>query len=65
MTKWHGLEVRNVLIQLTMFSALFSVAFVGAYKMFPASADFPDLSQHNNVMASHLTPQVIAGPLHY
>ena len=43
-----------------MFSALFSIAFVaGAYKMFPPSADFPDLSQHNNVMASHLTPQVL------
>lgn len=30
----------------------------GAYKMFPPSADFPELSKHNNVMANHLTPQV-------
>lgn len=30
----------------------------GAYKLFPASSDYPDLSQHNNVMASHLTKEV-------
>ena len=46
-------------IQLTWFSALFLFAFIaGAYKMFPPSADFPDLTKHNNVMANHLTPQV-------
>ncbi|WP_411025592.1 hypothetical protein, partial [Salmonella sp. s55004] len=27
---------------------------------FPASMNFPDLKQHNNVMASHLTPAVYA-----
>ena len=48
-----------MIVQLTLFSALFFVAFVaGAYKMFPPSADFPDLTKHNNVMANHLTPQV-------
>ncbi|XP_011403921.1 PREDICTED: creatine kinase B-type-like isoform X1 [Amphimedon queenslandica] len=31
-----------------------------AYKLFPASADYPDLSKHNNVMASNLTPQIYA-----
>jgi hypothetical protein len=30
----------------------------GAYKKFPPSADYPDLSTHNNVMATHLSPQV-------
>ena len=30
----------------------------GAYKLFPASSDFPDLSKHNNVMASHLSKEV-------
>ena len=30
----------------------------GAYKLFLANADFPDLSKHNNVMASHLTQEV-------
>ena len=27
---------------------------------FPPSANFPDLSKHNNVMASHLTPAIYA-----
>lgn len=30
----------------------------GAYKLFPASSDYPDLTKHNNVMASHLTKEV-------
>lgn len=30
----------------------------GAYKLFPASSDYPDLTKHNNVMASHLTKKV-------
>ncbi|XP_072036163.1 creatine kinase U-type, mitochondrial-like [Amphiura filiformis] len=31
---------------------------------FPASANFPDLSKHNNVMASHLTPNIYAKLAH-
>ena len=39
---------------------LFFLAFLpGAYKLFPASADYPELSKHNNVMANHLTAEVI------
>ena len=29
-----------------------------AHNMFPASANYPDLSKHNNCMAKHLTPAV-------
>ncbi|CAI8030029.1 Creatine kinase S-type, mitochondrial, partial [Geodia barretti] len=32
----------------------------GAYKLFPPSSDFPDLSKHNNVVASHLTQELYA-----
>ena len=28
------------------------------YKNYPAEADFPDLSQHNNIMAKCLTTEV-------
>lgn len=31
-----------------------------AYKNFPADADFPDLSQHNNYMAKVLTKDIYA-----
>lgn len=31
-----------------------------AYKKYPASADFPDLTKHNNWMAKTLTPEVYA-----
>ena len=31
---------------------------------FPPSANFPDLSKHNNVMASHLTPTIYAKLAH-
>ena len=31
-----------------------------AYKNFPADADFPDLSQHNNYMAKVLTKEIYA-----
>lgn len=30
----------------------------GAYKFFPSSADYPDLSQHNNIMANYLSREV-------
>ena len=30
----------------------------GAYKLFPPSKDYPNLTKHNNTMAHHLTPQV-------
>ncbi|XP_038076291.1 creatine kinase U-type, mitochondrial-like [Patiria miniata] len=35
-------------------------AYMGVQTTFPPSANFPDLRQHNNVMASHLTPNVYA-----
>nr|AAS72895.1 mitochondrial creatine kinase CK2 [Tethya aurantium] len=41
-------------------SKLHAGAAPGAYKKFSPSADFPDLSKHNNVMANHLTPEVYA-----
>ena len=31
-----------------------------AHLKYPASANYPDLSQHNNIMADHLTPGVSA-----
>jgi hypothetical protein len=31
-----------------------------AYKNFPANADYPDLSQHNNYMAKALTKEIYA-----
>nr|ABH10978.1 mitochondrial creatine kinase [Suberites ficus] len=41
-------------------TTLHAGAAPGAYKLFPAKADYPDLKKHNNVMASHLTPEIYA-----
>ena len=43
---------------LSPFSTLLSLCS-GAYKLFPPSSDYPDLSKHNNVMATHLTAEVV------
>ena len=46
-------QVRSLLL-----FTLYYLPYLGAYKLFPPSADYPDLSKHNNVMANNLTPQV-------
>lgn len=45
-------------VRSLLFSTLYYLSYLGAYKLFPPSADYPDLSKHNNLMANNLTPQV-------
>lgn len=45
-------------VRSLVFSTLYYLSYLGAYKLFPPSADYPDLSKHNNLMANNLTPQV-------
>lgn len=72
-TLWSAARLRN---RWTLAAAAAGVVGVGVVtyfqgrrllagcdtqrSQFPPSANFPDLSKHNNVMATHLTPAIYA-----